>query len=591
MKTFENFQYDKKLGVVCCYFNPCNYRSKFLNYITFIQNIKQHGIRVLTVESYSVNSKYRIDKLNNDTISIKCNQTYWMKECLLNIGIKKLLELGYENIAWVDADIIFKSLTWPNSILQSLKKYQVVQIFENCYEESMNTSVSVYKPSMMSLVKKIKTPMKNILMRRGELGYGYAYRSDVLQKCLLYDKAIVGAGDFANLVGCFYSDKHQNLLRKDRFFVNTTEDFFSDYCKWATEMNHAVDSNVGVSREDIIILNHGSRLKRCYRSRESIIKYYSYKPTCDLTKLSNGLFEITKKQQAMLKSIEKQFMARNEDENIAPESPTRLKYLQRTESMEKINFYDKSAKQLRVASPTHYLSVRNQIFLTDYVEGDKVISNYIEHLELMDKNKPIPRHERKKNRSSYPLLIVASRHTQNPFIHNCKIPHLIFSKTGTAKLGEFQLSSYTDSISHTYLSYLINDYEELPHTLIFVNDITYVKAMQHWMESLSKIKTYTPFLTEKKRILYDDMGHIRFRHQWQTHTMKKSNYDFKTWVKTYLPSHPIPTHTYEGSTFAVTREIIWKKPKSFYKSLISALQNRYCEEEYYFEFCWETIFS
>ena len=143
MKTFENFQYDKKLGVVCCYFNPCNYRSKFLNYITFIQNIKQHGIRVLTVESYSVNSKYRIDKLNNDTISIKCNQTYWMKECLLNIGIKKLLELGYENIAWVDADIIFKSLTWPNSILQSLKKYQVVQIFENCYEESMNTDLSI----------------------------------------------------------------------------------------------------------------------------------------------------------------------------------------------------------------------------------------------------------------------------------------------------------------------------------------------------------------------------------------------------------------------------------------------------------------
>ena len=65
-----------KVGVVCCYFNHCNYVSKLINFIRFYTHLHASGISPLVVESYSDDSLYRVNNLSENVISVKNSSVY-----------------------------------------------------------------------------------------------------------------------------------------------------------------------------------------------------------------------------------------------------------------------------------------------------------------------------------------------------------------------------------------------------------------------------------------------------------------------------------------------------------------------------------
>ena len=75
----------KRCWFVCSYFNPCNYYSRFLNFIEFINSIKEQNINLLVVEAYSVKSKYRID-FSQKYLSLKFYKKIVLLEKLLFKG-------------------------------------------------------------------------------------------------------------------------------------------------------------------------------------------------------------------------------------------------------------------------------------------------------------------------------------------------------------------------------------------------------------------------------------------------------------------------------------------------------------------------
>ena len=92
------------------------------------------------------------------------------------------------------------------------------------------------------MIHNIKSPPKNQLVTTLQLipmintkfylierviPYGYCYHRDYLTQNLLFDKAVVGTGDFLNLIGLEGVDE-QHLV-KDRFFKNTSKDFIDTY--------------------------------------------------------------------------------------------------------------------------------------------------------------------------------------------------------------------------------------------------------------------------------------------------------------------------------------------------------------------------
>ena len=99
----------KDLAAVCCFYNPCGFQSKIDNFVKFYNSLKLQLKRVEVVELCYNNSKISsLPKYVNPHI-VTSNSVLWHKENLLNIGISNLIKEGWENIAWLDSDIIFEN--------------------------------------------------------------------------------------------------------------------------------------------------------------------------------------------------------------------------------------------------------------------------------------------------------------------------------------------------------------------------------------------------------------------------------------------------------------------------------------------------
>ena len=105
--TFNNPVTD--LAVVSCYFNPCHYKKRLENYKTFREGIIKTKVRFLTVELAFGDDNFELTEFP-EVMQLRTNKNniMWQKERLLNIGINKVINEGYEKVAWLDADIIFK---------------------------------------------------------------------------------------------------------------------------------------------------------------------------------------------------------------------------------------------------------------------------------------------------------------------------------------------------------------------------------------------------------------------------------------------------------------------------------------------------
>ena len=260
------------LCVVTCYFNPCNYLSKFLNCIDFISHITSYGIKCIVIESYNESSKYKISNVHTDTISIHNNSVYWQKEVLLNIGIKYALENDYEYIATLDNDIEFISDDWCSLITKSAKFYGMTHVFEYAYKETQVNKIHK-QVSSCKLLKNLtlNDNIKTILKRIGEPGYGYCFHKDTLLGCELFDKAIMGTGDLLNLLGFQSNSTLKDTITNDRFFQGMTTDFIDTYLNWCNNTPSLING-IGFTHTDIKINYHGTLKNRDYINREFVLK-------------------------------------------------------------------------------------------------------------------------------------------------------------------------------------------------------------------------------------------------------------------------------------------------------------------------------
>jgi hypothetical protein len=491
----------------------------------------------------------------------------------------------------MDADIMFKSNSWPESLLEGLSTNNVIQIFENCHEQNVqevNQTPQTDYPyclngkSTISL-GSVTDIMTSILSRSGELGYGYAYNSNVLAKCKLYDSAILGAGDFANILGCVYSSDYEHIIRNDRFFKNTSDDFIQTYINWAINMSNAVGNLVGYCKEDILVFPHGTRVKRKYVSRESIIKRYKFRPSYDLIPSPNGVYTLSNRILDMSRDIEKYFKNRKED---SPMSPTTKQ--QATQSIDKIDFYTEQATYINIKTPTSYLMNYKNIHTSDYTNDSKSVVSYILNRNVA-KNKPTG--DLDNSKSNLPFVVVCSRHTNKPgrltHTHN-----VIYSKSGTIVRGEYTLPTHRHSIGHTYITYIVNNYAELPDHVLFCNDITMTDEILSWVNTKPYSVSYETYTKHRMRIPINSNGHLGGRYKWMPTSIKRSKYDFKTWFVSLFPGTPIPTQYNPGSVFSTSRSSIRNHPLGFYQDLQKMIPAAgYCEEDHYLECVWEIIFK
>lgn len=543
---------NKKLGVVCCYFNPCNYLSKFLNYTEFIYNINKFDIHLITVESYNDNSLYRINEISDNTISVYSDDVYWQKEGLLNIGIQKLLDLNYEYIAWIDADVKFLTENWPENTIENLTKYKVVQLFKQAYKESENKEY-IYSRSIASNLKNksVTDNINQLIYRQGELGYGYGYHADILKTSLLYDMAIVGAGDFLNLIGLMYCPYLRKTIPHDRFFSGCNSKFVENFLEWS-RISACVDK-IGYCDSDILVKYHGSQINKRYINRERILKNHKFCPDKDLAKEPSGLYKILNPKLG--EDIKKYFVSRLEDDYLKTQK-NKDELIQNIHLILKKSDPKKKLLQLSKISkriPTERFAMLEFNQSSDIVVvASKIKEEYfsLNRLKCNDK-----------------ILIDKSQHTQ---------PNSLISKNN----GQH---------NESYLNFIVKFYTRLPCVCIFINETIKKEKYINLINKLckEKIKGYRPILDNIKPLMVS--GHIVDN---SSKEYKRSNQSFKTWWNQYVQQPLVKNmHYYSDNHFMVDRDTIYKHSVEYYRQLLESVSNDKCpEEELYLNKSWVYIF-
>jgi len=323
------------MAVVTCFFNPGGYRSRTDNYRIFRRSLDACGLPVLTVELAFGNDPHLLNGEAGDLIQLRSPHTMWQKERLLNIGIQKLLDRGYRKIVWLDADVVFEDpVHWPWFVAAELEKSAMCQVFKGVTIEQevgqdpvLGVSSTHYFKNIGSwLVQDRRGPsLKRIFgILNGYSGFGWAARSDVLEKLKLYDRGILGGGDkLIYYASCPLPENWQERIAKQLTtnfspcggcgFVNAAPEYHADYFSWANEWGRLVKGNVSFADLNIRALYHGELQHRQYRLRRDILLRHQFDPATDLATGSDGCWQWVSKKPGLHHQVQGYFFERKED--------------------------------------------------------------------------------------------------------------------------------------------------------------------------------------------------------------------------------------------------------------------------------------
>ena len=139
LTILNNEKLEDKLNVITVHCNPYHFkRRKFLS-----EQFREEMLKTPHVELYIVELAYDddpfevTDKNNKNHLQLRTSSSnmLWEKECLLNLGVKKLLPENWKAFAWVDGDVSFSRPDWASDALKILNGHRdIIQLFNVCLD-------------------------------------------------------------------------------------------------------------------------------------------------------------------------------------------------------------------------------------------------------------------------------------------------------------------------------------------------------------------------------------------------------------------------------------------------------------------------
>lgn len=158
--------------------------------------------------------------------------------------------------------------------------------------------------------------------------------------------------------------------------------------------------------------------------------------------------------------------------------------------------------------------------------------------------------------------------------------------------------------SHTYLTYIVQNYENLPDVVIFTQGSMYdhgYKSYEQFLK-LSDDKSHSNNLTHYPygQFFYDyntsewNSDHL---YAWKEQNDPIDNLGFRKWFKTYVDVENV--HDFKegidfwmGAIFSIRRECILSRPKEYYKRLLEYIpKTKNPEVGHFLERSWYYIFN
>jgi GR25 family glycosyltransferase involved in LPS biosynthesis len=236
-----------RLGIITTYFNPCGYKALKNNYNRFYNHIKHFG-DVFPVE-LSLDGDFFIQHQNAIRIQGNDRNIMWQKEALLNIGLEYLPK-EYQNVAWLDCDIIFLDKHWLTQLHSLLDDFYIVQLFSTVYKNNANNQ------------RITEHTNKSYFFPDGASGYAWAGRREILDEIKFLDTQILGMADTI-MAQAFQGQQIQNFLNNQ-----------PDSLEWYNKTLSTVEKSCYYLNTEIEHMYHGQDCNKVYTYNDRYVKIF-----------------------------------------------------------------------------------------------------------------------------------------------------------------------------------------------------------------------------------------------------------------------------------------------------------------------------
>jgi hypothetical protein len=306
-----------KLWAITCYWNAARFARRLHNYRVFREHLQ---VPLLTVELSFADGFDLAPPDADRLVQLKGGSVLWQKERLLNVAARALPD-SCENVAWLDADILFEDEDWSSRANEALEHSRLLQLFDRAIalgREEPRAPVggggprkpveSVLAASMggREVQDDLRSPMAWSLGQPAN-GLAWAARREFFDRVALYDACILGSGDRALVCAALgVPELLQPALRLSPAHM-------THYLCWASRFRDWLDCGYAFLRGTVFHLWHGQPEHRRIEDRYDGLERFRFDPNRDVEPEPNGAWRWATDKRAMHEYVSGYFFSRMEN--------------------------------------------------------------------------------------------------------------------------------------------------------------------------------------------------------------------------------------------------------------------------------------
>ena len=346
--------------VVTVISNPQRFRRRYELYDKFAKQCEAAGVKLITVEQAFGDRSFMVtDSKNPCHVQVRGIDELWIKENMLNLGVRRVLEIDQraKEIAFIDADcfamVPFRE--WMEETWHQLQHYEIVQMWRDLLNFGpQNELIGDAQPSFIyfyeehgfqipkgwwakptaqeksatiqatDYVMGSRSLMPNSRFRQDQFGRpGLAWAFNVPAGNAIgwwMDRCILGSGDwhFAHAVvgACTEQSTLVGTLQghgSQEFAIPNYSQYILSYQE---KCEYWIQRDVGYVPVTVGHWWHGKYKDRKYGSRGKILVENQYNPYVDVKYDAHGVLQletVSPRQMKLRDQIRAYFRERNED--------------------------------------------------------------------------------------------------------------------------------------------------------------------------------------------------------------------------------------------------------------------------------------
>ncbi len=292
--------------------NPASYNSRYRLARKYIEKTAATKNVHLTIvegvyEQRHPELKELCEKLGVDYVQIQLTQEIWVKEPMMNIGVRNIF-VKYpwaQYICWEDMDIEHRNPHWAQETIQQLQHFHIVQPWQSCVNLGPTGNIMKTYNSVGEQCRRGTAALGNFSREGGSgkkrysgdpyifghCGYSWACSREFWENVQgLIDFAILGSADHHMALGCrgYYSHSVHSMMG------GTFKELIHAWQHRAMQLTHG---HIGWVNGRIEHFFHGSMPKRNYVGRWEILIKNNYDPVQDLQRDCQGMIKLVGKPQ------------------------------------------------------------------------------------------------------------------------------------------------------------------------------------------------------------------------------------------------------------------------------------------------------